>query len=371
MRNLILTSPAVQRAIKAENERLKSQPAPSKQAKKPSSSSSSFDSTLTPGDLRARQIIDKMFGETSLPVLQGLGYLFKKVWKRIYDVISVEAAGLNAAKRAAQSGPLVFIPTHRSYVDFLIVSYVCFICDLPIPHIAAGEDFLGILLVRELFRRSGAFFMKRSMDTSTDPLYSAIFSLYLQQLLVDGQSIEFFIEGTRSRSGKMLQPKQGLLSVLTDAYLDGKVSNVYIVPISIYYEKTMEGEIYSNELLGENKIRESLKSLLSSSSVLAGKFGSIAVNFAQPISLKEYTAQHMAQYRDTPGIQQLPVPSFDTFTGQPLTELNGVSGRPTSAQDLSRPCRGRLPPYRNPLPLCCHCRADLRPAQRHSASAAT
>ena len=284
MRSLILSSPVIQRAIKAENDRIKAQ-SNSSPGKKPagsinggasSSSSNPSDASLSPGERRAHQIIHKMFGETSLPVLQGMAYLFKKVWKRIYDVVSVEAGGLNAARRAAKQGPLILIPTHRSYVDFLIVSYVCFVCDLPIPHIAAGEDFLGILLVRWLFRRSGAFFMKRSMDVTTDPLYSAIFALYLQQLLVDGQSIEFFIEGTRSRSGKMLQPKQGLLSVLTDAYLDGKVADAWIVPISINYEKTMEGEIYSNELLGEGKIRESLKSLLSSSSVLNGNFGSIA-----------------------------------------------------------------------------------------------
>ena len=331
MRHLILSSPAIQRAIQAENERVKALSSSSPQKKPPtstpkaanpsSSSSNLLDPSLSPGDLRARQIIDKMFGETSLPVLQGMAYLFKKVWRRIYDVISVEAGGLNAVKRVAKQGPLVLIPTHRSYVDFLIVSYVCFVCDLPIPHIAAGEDFLGILLVRWLFRRSGAFFMKRSMDATTDPLYSAIFAQYLQQLLVDGQSIEFFIEGTRSRSGKMLQPKQGLLSVLTDAYLDGKVADVFVVPISINYEKTMEGELYSSELLGEGKIRESLKSLLSSSSVLNGNFGSIAVNFAQPISLKEYTQQHMQLYTDTPSIQQLPVPSFDPASnGQSLAE---------------------------------------------------
>ena len=333
MRRLILASPAIQRAIKAENDRVKAQasssPRPSSRPspRTGSSSGASSQSLLTPGELRARSIMDKMFGETSLPVLQGMGFLFKKVWKRIYDVIAVEAAGLNAARAAAKQGPLILIPTHRSYVDFLIVSYCCFALDLPIPHIAAGEDFLGILLVRWLFRRSGAFFMKRSMDSAADPLYAAIFGTYLQQLLVDGQSIEFFIEGTRSRSGKMLQPKQGLLSVLTDAYLDGRLSDAFLVPISINYEKTMEGEIYSNELLGESKIRESLRSLLSSSSVLNGNFGSIAVNFAQPISIREYTQQSMRRHRDTPAMQQPPVPSFDAVNGALTLAENGVAGQ--------------------------------------------
>ena len=341
MRRLILQQPAVQAAIRAENEAVKAAAATSAGKKKSAAGSGGRSAAggYSAGESRARLIMDKMFGETNMPVLQSESYLFKKLWQRIYDVIAVEAANLNAAKRVAKQAPIILIPTHRSYVDFLIVSYVCFLCDLPIPHIAAGEDFLGIYMVRWLFRQSGAFFMKRSMDSQSDPLYTAVFNSYMQQLLMDGQSIEFFIEGTRSRSGKMLQPKQGLLSVLTDAYFDGKVQDAYIVPVSINYEKTMEGEIYSNELLGEGKIRESLRSLLRSSSVLSSKFGSIAVNFATPISLKEYAQQHMALHADTPTIEQLPVPSFEmTVNG------NGNGSGETAMRPSSKKPRTALAP---------------------------
>ena len=112
---------------------------------------------------------------------------------------------------------------------------------------AAGEDFLGILLVRWLFRHSGAFFIRRSF--SGDELYSAVFDKYIEQLLVDGQSIEFFIEGTRSRSGKMLPPKMGLLSVVTQAFLDKKIPDATIVPISINYEKVRGTHFFSFFLL--------------------------------------------------------------------------------------------------------------------------
>ena len=343
MRRLILQQPAVQAAIRAENEAVKAAAAAAASKKKPTASSRTAAGGLTAGESRARLIMDKMFGSTNLAVLQSESYVFKKLWQRLFDVIAVEAANLNAAKRVAKQAPIILIPTHRSYVDFLIVSYVCLLCDLPIPHIAAGEDFLGIYLVRWLFRQSGAFFMKRSMDSQSDPLYTAVFNAYMQQLLCDGQSIEFFIEGTRSRSGKMLQPKQGLLSVLTDAYFDGRIQEAYIVPVSINYEKTMEGEIYSNELLGEGKIRESLRSLLSSSSVLSSKFGSIAVNFAQPISLKEYAQQHMAQHADTPAIAQLPVPSFE-MTANGHGDANGEVLSRLSSSSSSKKARTALSP---------------------------
>ena len=252
--------------------------------------------------------MDKMFSSMDDNILHGMSFLFKKIWKQIYSQITIESNSINIIKNISINTPIIFIPTHRSYVDFLIISYICFVCGLPIPHIAAGEDFLGILLVRYLFRRSGAFFIRRQLQNDT--LYTTILHTYMCQLLKDRQSIEFFIEGTRSRSGKMLQPKQGMLSMLTDAYLDGNIPDAYIVPIAINYEKVMEGGLYSNELLGENKIRESLRSLLRSSHVLTGNFGAIHVSMGQPISLAEYTKTQMSQITQLPTQTPRPVPSF-------------------------------------------------------------
>lgn len=116
---------------------------------------------------RARDIIDKMFGDSSMKVMSGLAWFFRKVWRRIYQNITVDRSGVEEVRRLAAKGPLVFMPSHRSYIDFLVVSYLCFCCHLPLPYIAAGEDFLGILLVRWLFRKSGAFFIKRSFLGST------------------------------------------------------------------------------------------------------------------------------------------------------------------------------------------------------------
>lgn len=269
--------------------------------------------TQEQAELRARRIVEKMFGDKEAAVLTGMGVTLRKIWKRIYETIKVDIKYCEQIREIAKTCPIVFIPTHRSYIDFLVVSYVTFACQLPIPFIAAGEDFLGILLVRSFFRKSGAFFLRRSFLAGEDALYSAIFKEYVTQLLVDGQCLEFFIEGTRSRSGKMLQPKLGLLSIVTNVFFDGKVKDLTFVPMSINYEKTMEGDMYSSELMGDNKIKESLRSLLRSlGSVLSVNFGEISVVLNEPISLKAYTDALVTRMRTS---SPLPTITFNPQDG--------------------------------------------------------
>src|SRR5690606_4439385 len=179
------------------------------------------------------------------------------------------------------------MPTHRSYIDFLITSYIFLAYKLPLPHIAAGEDFLNMFIVRNIFRYSGAFFIRRQFGD--DPLYRAIFIEYVQTLLQEGYAMEFFTEGTRSRIGTTLQPKMGLLAIIAGAFLERKVGNMTIVPIHISYEKLLEGAAYSSELLGEDKKKESLINLLKARHVLNKKYGDIHVKFAKPINMKQYT----------------------------------------------------------------------------------
>ena len=251
---------------------------------------------------KVKGICEKMFGETNLHMLGTLAHGFRKIWRKIYESIQIEKDGLEYLQNytaANQKTSLVYIPTHRSYIDFLIISYICYSCSLPVPYIASGEDFLGILLVRWMFRNSGAFFIRRSfldgIGTIEGQLYLKIFELYLKTLLCDGQSLEFYIEGTRSRSGKMLHPKTGMLTVITELYQSHRIPNVLFVPITINYEKTIEGDLYSNELLGGTKIKENFKNLLSSCTKFLGgstKFGTISVVIRKPINLETFIASY-------------------------------------------------------------------------------
>jgi glycerol-3-phosphate O-acyltransferase len=149
-------------------------------------------------EARATAIAQRMFAGDSTEVFLGFAVFLRKLWRRLYDALRVDTTHMDRIREMSKKGPVVLLPTHRSYLDFLIVSFVCFCCKLPLPFIASGEDFLGILFVRYIFRQSRAFFLRRSFLGGDDALYSAIFKQYVSSVLEDGQSIEFFIEGTHT-----------------------------------------------------------------------------------------------------------------------------------------------------------------------------
>ncbi|KAL0487536.1 glycerone phosphate O-acyltransferase [Acrasis kona] len=275
-------------------------------------------SSVLEAERRAFGIMDRMFADPDHRVVRMLSWTLRKVWRRLYQSININSEEVYMLKQLASQvnkknsdnndghidgfdpssmthppGPLILIPTHRSYLDFLIISYIFFAYSIPVPHIAAGEDFLNMSVVRNIFRHSGAFFIRRQFGD--DPLYRSIFAQYVQHLLMDGCPMEFFVEGTRSRSGKTLQPKLGLLSIIVDSFLEKKVPNLTIVPVNISYEKLIEGQAYSDELLGNAKKKESLKNLVKARNVLGNKYGDIHVKIAPPISLADYVTQLRSQ----------------------------------------------------------------------------
>ena len=149
---------------------------------------------------------------------------------------------------------------------------------IKVPHIAAAEDFLKMALVPTILRASGAFFLKRkSLEDSL--LYKTIFYEYVHRILLDECYLEFFIEGTRSRTGKTLNPKFGLLSIVADAVYDGKLVDATILPITINYEKVLEADTYPYELLGEEKVKESLLRVIKAARILSTNFGRIQIEF--------------------------------------------------------------------------------------------
>ncbi|XP_028396264.1 dihydroxyacetone phosphate acyltransferase-like [Dendronephthya gigantea] len=224
----------------------------------------------------------------TLKSIRFMAYLLRKVFRNIYSGIKVNMEGLNKVREISKECPVVFVPSHRSYTDFLLVSFVCFIFQLPLPVIAAAQDFKSMKLIGGLLRNCGAFYMKRSFRS--DELYWAVFSEYVQCLLLNsGTTMEFFLEGTRSRSGKSLHPKQGLLSIITDVYFTSRVPDIVFCPISISYDRVLEETLMARELLGVPKPKESLKGLLNSRSVLSDDYGYAYMYFGKPISLREFS----------------------------------------------------------------------------------
>eukprot|EP01102_Stenamoeba_stenopodia_P020717 TRINITY_DN8189_c0_g1_i1.p1 TRINITY_DN8189_c0_g1~~TRINITY_DN8189_c0_g1_i1.p1 ORF type:complete len:750 (-),score=120.10 TRINITY_DN8189_c0_g1_i1:85-2334(-) len=244
----------------------------------------------------AEHILDEMMAKPSIFVIRVFAFFLRKVWRILYyiGVHYGDAQQISELREAVAKGPVVLLPTHKSHVDYLLITCMCFELSLPIPHVVAGDN-LNIPIIGALLRRCGAFFIRRSFSADTDPLYAAIFREYVKQLLANGHSVECYIEGGRSRSGKLLPPKIGVLRCLVDAIMDDTVTDVSVVPISLSYDRIVENDSYIEELSGGFKKKERLfstlrrlSSIISNSALKVTCFGSVDVRIASPFSLREY-----------------------------------------------------------------------------------
>ncbi|WP_296250213.1 glycerol-3-phosphate 1-O-acyltransferase PlsB [uncultured Stenotrophomonas sp.] len=232
----------------------------------------------------------------STPVVRSASFMLSHVWNRIYAGVLVHH--LDKFKEAAPGHEIVYVPSHRSHMDYLLLSYLLYDRGIVPPHIFAGIN-LNLPVVGTLLRKGGAFFARRSFRGN--PLYSAVFSEYMAQLVSGGYSIEYFVEGGRSRTGRLLQPKGGVISMTLRAYLRQPRKPVLFQPIYIGYEKLMEGGSYLDELSGRPKEKESIWSLLwGIPKVLKQNYGQVVVNFGEPIALNDVLAVNAPEWDGQP-----------------------------------------------------------------------
>jgi glycerol-3-phosphate O-acyltransferase len=241
---------------------------------------------------RARFEAERMFREIAAHMnstfLAVLSALVGAVVRRLF--LRIEVAGLEKVADHAKRHPLVLVPSHRSYFDFVIISLLFYANYLVPPHILAREN-MAFGPFGFLWRRCGAFFVRRSLD---DPLYKEVFRAYVAYLVKEGVTQEFFIEGGRSRTGKTLAPRLGMLSWVVEAFLDTARRDLFFVPIAITYERLVEEGAMVEELEGAEKKDESMLALVRARKYLQRRFGSVFVNFGAPISL----AQALGERRD-------------------------------------------------------------------------
>ncbi|GLD59748.1 dihydroxyacetone phosphate acyltransferase-like protein [Lates japonicus] len=231
-------------------------------------------------------ILEEMSQNLQLGFIRLMGYTLTKVFKRLFTSIFVNMEGLNTLQQAIQETPVILMPNHRSYVDFLIVSYILFTYDIPVPVIAAGIPLAGMKMVGEILRRSGAFFIRRAIGS--DKLYWAVLSEYVKAIVRRGYApMEFYVEGLRSRTLKSLTPKLGMMHMVLEPYFKGEVFDITFVPISISYDRVLEESLLAHELLGVPKPKESTTGLLKASKVLQEDYGTMHVNFGRPLSVRQ------------------------------------------------------------------------------------
>ncbi|XP_071775102.1 dihydroxyacetone phosphate acyltransferase isoform X1 [Centroberyx gerrardi] len=231
-------------------------------------------------------ILEEMSHNLQLGFIRLLGFTLTKVIKRLFTSIQVNMEGLNRLQQAIQEYPVILMPNHRSYADFLVISYLLFTYDLPIPVIAAGVPLAGMKIIGEIFRRSGAFFIRRAIGS--DKLYWAVLSEYVKTIVRRGFApVEFYVEGLRSRTLKSLTPKLGMMHMVLEPFFKGEVYDITLVPISISYDRVLEESLLAQELLGVPKPKESTMGLLKASRVLQEDYGTMHVNFGHPLSVRQ------------------------------------------------------------------------------------
>lgn len=239
--------------------------------------------------------------DVSYPTVRILNKLLTRLWNELYE--GVELHGLERLKSVADGHELVYVPCHRSHIDYLLLSYILYRQGYALPHIAAGIN-LNLPLVGGLLRRGGAFFLRRTF--AGNPLYTAVFNGYLKEILQRGHALEYFVEGGRSRTGRLLPPKGGMLAMTVHAYLQKPRTPVVFVPIYLGYERLLEGRAFTSELSGGKKQKETVLALLKSLRSLKEDYGRVFVNFGEPISLSALLDTHQNDWRHLPPSHERP-----------------------------------------------------------------
>lgn len=213
--------------------------------------------------------------------------LFDFIWNHVFE--GVEVRNFESIERLVKDGQVLWVPSHRSHFDYLLLSYVLFKRGLVTPHVAAGIN-LNFWPMGMILRRMGAFFIRRSF--SGNKTYAHTFSQYVNFLLQNSFPIEFFHEGGRSRIGKLLSPKLGMLSICVQSIISRKAENSYFIPVYFGYDKVMEDDSYAKELRGAKKQKENAFQFLNGVRKIFANYGSVNVSFGTPIRIGDIWAEY-------------------------------------------------------------------------------
>ena len=241
----------------------------------------------------AQGYLDEITSDYSHSVVRFFDHFLTWLWTRLYD--GVEVRHFERVRALAPDYQIVYVPCHRSHIDYLLLSYVIYKRGLRIPHIAAGDN-LNIPILGEILRSGGAFFMRRSFKGNA--LYSTVFKEYVHSLMQRQAPIEYFIEGGRSRSGRLLPPKLGMLAMTVNSHLREPAKPVVFIPTYISYERIMEGATYVGELKGKPKESENLLGLLKTARKIERIFGTVHLAFGEPLYLNDFMAKFDVAIQD-------------------------------------------------------------------------
>ena len=232
--------------------------------------------------------VEHIAARFSFRILKAFALFCRFVWNQIFSGVNLRPEDIERMREAVRTGTPILVPSHRSHLDYLLIGSQCYEHGLVLPYVVAGEN-LSFFPMGHLFRGSGAFFIKRSFKN--DPIFPTIFERYVRLLIREEIPVEFFIEGGRSRTGKLLHPKLGMLQMVVNSAVHMKSDRVLsILPIAFSYEQIAEEKSYAKELAGKSKKKESMSGVLQARKVLKKRYGKVYMRVGEPIFLNQIIA---------------------------------------------------------------------------------
>jgi len=243
---------------------------------------------------KAQKYLTEIVANCNYVTIQLLQRALTAFWHKFYSGIDIHHS--KQLHQIALTHELIYVPCHRSHIDYLLLSYVIHSEGLAIPYIAAGKN-LNMPVIGSILRKGGAFFIRRSFKGNE--LYSTVMFEYLASLVSSGMPVEYFVEGGRSRTGRLLKPKPGMLAMTIRTFLKYRQRPVAFIPVSIAYEKMIEGQAYLAELTGDDKKSESLFDSIRAFFSIRGNYGRVSTSFGQPVYLNEVLNKHCDEWSET------------------------------------------------------------------------
>lgn len=245
---------------------------------------------------KAKNYLSEIAADVNYSYVHMVALVLDYLWDNIYDGLVIKHDQLNRIRDIAGKNPIVLVPMHRSHIDYLLISHIFYNHNITFPHVCAGNN-MNFWPIGRLVRKCGGFFIRRSF--SGNELYRESLYAYIKTLLKKTFCLEFYIEGTRSRTGKMIKPKFGILSQILRAYHEGVCEDINFVPIAINYDQIIEQKSYRAESHGADKKKENAAELVKAHKVLGKKYGKVYIEFAKPVSLKDYLGNRPLDKTDT------------------------------------------------------------------------
>jgi glycerol-3-phosphate O-acyltransferase len=275
--------------------------------------------------LLAKKYADEIAANYSQVFITFMSIALRRLWNQLYDGVEVEH--VDKMQEVGDGAEIIYVPCHRSHMDYLLLSYVIYRKGFAVPHVAAGIN-LNMPVIGRFLRKGGAFFMRRSFRGNA--LYAAVFNKYLGVMMGRGHPLEYFIEGGRSRTGRLLAPRTGMLSMTLRSYLRDPLRPIVFIPVYFGYERIVEGRTYIGELSGQPKKKESILGLLKTLPALRRRFGKVHVNLGEPIRLDALLSRHNADWRSVdPGDEESDLPwikqAVDDLAHRIITGINAAA----------------------------------------------